>query len=153
MAELGEMNGKLLLILGSKLAQSHKVEQEFESLGLQPIASMFWFPYESQNATFQQYPGSYQCYSWSWETGSQSFFLWSFWHWCCQINIQNWKQQNNIFKGHIASLGFFKSSTVWGLQKPPHTSIFHESFYESSYEAIKMIYSCFLIASILNSSV
>lgn len=50
-----------------------------------------------------------------------------------------------MFKQQTASLGFFPSTTVCRLQKPPHTNIFHKSFYETSYEAIKMIYGPFLI--------
>lgn len=120
--------------------QGHK----FESLELQFTVFMFWCLYENQN--FGRYPGSYQCYSWSWERrGSPGFFLWSFWHPCCHITEHILEQQNNMFKEQTASLGFFQSTTVWGLQKPPHTSIFHKSFYETSYEAIKMIHGPFLI--------
>lgn len=85
--------------------------------------------------------------------GSPSSFLWSFGRRCWQITTQNLKQQNNIFKERTASLGFFKSSTVWGLQKHPHTSICRKSFYGTSHEAVKMMYGCFLIVNILNSSI
>lgn len=56
---------------------------------------------------------------------------------------QNLEQQN-MYKEQTASLGFFQSTSVCGLQKPPHTSIFCKSFYETGYEAIKMICGPFL---------
>lgn len=139
------MNRKLLLVvLGSKLAQNHKVGawiwtsiiatyhiHVLISLGKSEVLSLPSIISVLQLKLREEVQAAQASFSDPSDTDA--------------ARSQNLKQQNNMFKDQPASLEFFQNTTVCRLQKPPHTSISHKSFYETSYEAIKMIYGPFLI--------
>lgn len=138
-AELGEVNRKLfLVVLGSKLAQNHKV------------GAWIW---TSINATHRIHvlislgksgvlslpsiiPGLHLKIREGVQAVQASLIL-------LELMLPDHKIWNN------RTTCSKSSQPAWNFSKAPlcapHTSIFHKSFYETSYEAIKMIYGPFLI--------